>query len=289
MFNLSNPPDRELLANRIKTDIDNYCAEFYHQKHRTHLGASIMGENCSRKLFYNFRWIKETKHDGRKQRLFQVGHQAEPRFIQYLKAIGFEVWEYDPDTKKQFRISGVNGHYGGSLDGKCKAPAHYNISEDLIFLNEFKTNGTGAGFANVQTKGVIKEKPKHYAQMCQYGWHYKLKYGLYLIENKNDSDIIIQIVELDWKLGQELENKASDIINSKFPPNRIAENPSFFDCKNCEYSGPCWFNEPVEINCRSCKFAQPIADAKWFCHRYQNEIPFDFIPKGCDGHSSINE
>lgn len=287
-LNLSIATDREILEKQIKADIDAWSVKEYQSGHRDHLGASLMGEQCSRKLWYNFRWVKAENHEGRILRLFQVGHEAEPRFINYLRGIGFTVWERDPATDKQFRILGVNGHYGGSLDGKCKAPVHYNISEELIFLNEFKTNGTGAGFNNVEFKGVEKAKPMHWAQMCQYGFKQQLKYGLYLIENKNDSAITVKIVELDWELGKYLENKAGDIINSKFPPARISDNPSYQDCTWCTYSGVCHNNEPVEMNCRSCKHCQPIENGEWFCHRWNDKIPKDALPKGCPEHQSIN-
>lgn len=288
MIDLSLPADRKTLEAQILSDIDQYCADKYNEGHRNHLGASELGEDCHRKLWYKFRWVKNEIHSGRVQRLFQVGHQSEPRFIDYLRAIGFTVWEKDPSTGKQFRITGVNGHYGGSLDGICNAPERYEISEKLAFLNEFKTNGTGAGFTNVDKKGVQVEKPKHYAQMSQYGKYYQLKYGLYLIENKNDSSLIPKIVPLDWNYGADLETKAAQIINSQVPPFRISENAAFWDCKICHFANICHSDEKVEINCRSCKNASPIANGKWFCSAYINIIPKDFIKVGCSQHVSIN-
>lgn len=286
MINLSLQSDRDKLEELIEADIDEYCSDFYHSSHRKHLGASTLGEACSRKLFYMFRWVKDVKHEGRIQRIFNVGHEAEPRFIQYLKGIGFEFLE---PTEKQFRISGCNGHYGGSLDGKCIAPGRYQISEPLIFLNEFKTNNTGSGFTNIDKDGLMKAKPKHYAQMCAYGFKEQLKYGLYLIENKNDSSIIIKIVELDWTYGASLERKAEEIIYSKQPPNRISDTPSYFDCRYCDYVGVCHNGEKVEINCRSCKHANPIKNSQWECYYYKSIIPDEWIAKGCSNHSSINE
>jgi hypothetical protein len=286
MINLENQGDRWQLAAQIKQDINEYCAIKYNTGHREHLGASVMGEKCSRKLWYIFRWVKKENFDGRMQRLFQVGHNAEPRFIEYLQAIGFEFIKFSK-TNEQWHISACNGHYGGSLDGICRAPTRYNLTEDLMWLNEFKTNGTGSAYNDVAEKSVIKAKPKHYAQMCQYGLYYQLKYGLYLIENKNDSDITIEIVPLDWNLGKELEKKAQDIISSQIPPPRIAENPSFFECKYCHFADICHNNEPVEMNCRSCRNAEPVTLGEWYCKLY-GRIPNDFIKVGCPQHISIN-
>jgi hypothetical protein len=286
MLNLNNPSDRDMLAEHIEGDIDTYCIQLYKNEHRDHLGASELGEECWRKLWYGFRWTKLDIHEGRMLRLFNVGHQAEPRFISYLKGIGFEVKEFD-ENGKQFRISGAKGHYGGSVDAICKAPAHYELSESLVLLCEFKTNGTGSGYTDVENKGVQKAKPRHYAQMSQYGYKMGIKFGLYLIENKNDSDITVKIIELDWNLGAQLEKKAEDIIFAKEPPPRISDNPAFFNCKFCNFSGICHKNEPVEINCRSCRQAEPIDNAEWYCHRFNMPIPKDFISKGCEHHNGI--
>ena len=285
-YNLNNPEDRKKLAETIKSDIDQYCSDKYNTGHREHLGASIMGETCDRKLWYTFRWVKQIIHNGRIQRLFQVGHNAEPRFIEYLRGIGFEVKEFE--NEKQFRITGCNGHYGGSLDGMCKAPSRYGITEDLIFLNEFKTNGTGSGYNGVAAKGIIETKPKHYKQMCQYGKHYGLRYGLYLIENKNDSDITVEIVPLDWNIGTELEKRAQDIISAKVPPAKIAENPAYFECKMCDFVYICHNGAKVEINCRSCRNATAVEGAEWYCEHWKSIIPKTHIKAGCPQHISIN-
>jgi len=324
-IDLNLPIERLALEQLISADVDAYCVSIYEQGHRNHLGASELGEECWRKLWYGFRWVKQEIFDGRMLRLFNVGHSAEPRFVQYLRGIGFEVkefaqelWyseqlneykvlEWDADksggvgsflpvtahyrfldaekrgiTLKQWRISGAWGHYGGSLDGKCKPPARYNLSTDLIFVNEFKTNATGPKFSDVDTKGLAKAKPKHYAQMSQYGYKNGIRFGLYMIENKNDSHITFKIVELDWNLGAQMEKKAESIIFSKEPPPRISENPSMFNCKFCHHKGICFDGETPEKNCRSCRYAIPTEDATWTCTFHKGIIPQDFIKKGCE-------
>lgn len=280
-LNLNNQADRETLETMISDDVDQFCQKLYENGHRNHLGASELGEECWRKLWYSFRWVKKEHFDGRMLRLFNVGHSAEPRFISYLRGIGFEVKEFSEDGK-QFRISGAQGHYGGSLDGMCKAPERYQIEGDLILLNEFKTNGTGPGYAKVATDGLAKAKPKHYAQMSQYAYKNGIRFGLYMIENKNDSDITFKIIELDWNLGAQLEKKAESIIFAKEPPPRISENPSMFSCKFCDKKGICFDGEMPEKNCRSCRNATPTEDATWTCQLYQSVIPSDFIKIGCE-------
>jgi hypothetical protein len=281
MLNLSNPADRKKLEDLLADDIDLFCQNYYEQGHRNHLGASELGEECWRQLWYKFRWAKVEYFDGRMMRLFNVGHSAEPRFVTYLKGIGFEVKEFAEDGK-QFRISGAMGHYGGSLDGLCKAPSRYELSEDIILSLSFKTNNTGAGYEKVSKEALSKSKPKHWAQECQYGYKMGIRYCIYMIENKNDSDITFKVIELDWNYGAQLEKKAEQIIAAKEPPPRISENKSFFNCKYCHLSGICHDGEQPEKNCRSCRNAVPTQDATWTCTLHNGIIPPDFIKKGCE-------
>ncbi len=140
---------------------------------------------------------------------------------------------------------------------------------------------------NQMKQGLEKSKPKHWSQINIYGYYEKLQYGLYLIENKNDSDITIEIVKLDWALGQALEAKAWEIINSRTPPARISNEPSYFDCKFCSFREICHYKAKVEHNCRSCRYSVPTKDASWTCDKF-GLIPPEFVKIGCNQHISIN-
>ena len=287
MLNLALKTDRDKLEQMIADDVEQFCRELYGNENRNHLGASELGEQCFRKLYYKFRWFRKPSFDGRMLRLFNVGHTAEPRFISYLRGIGFKVKEFSDDGK-QFRISGCKGHYGGSLDAQVEAPERYNLETGLVLLGEFKTNNTGKGYSAVAEQDLAKAKPKHYAQMCQYGEKYGFKYGLYMIENKNDSDITFRIVELDWNYGKALERKAEEIIFAQEPPPRIAENESFFDCKYCDdFKGICHHGEKPDKNCRTCRHSWPVDDAQWKCTRFNDIIPSDFVKTGCNDWNAI--
>src|SRR6266540_1462894 len=71
---------------------------------RSHLGASMIGRECARELWYAFRWATARREGGRMVRLFNRGHLEEPRFVALLRMIGCAVWQYD-ENKKQFRVA----------------------------------------------------------------------------------------------------------------------------------------------------------------------------------------
>jgi hypothetical protein len=217
-------------------------------------------------------------------RLFQRGHREEAAFIEYLRGIGFTVFDIAEDGE-QHKIKGAWRHFGGSLDGAARFPELYGINEPI--LTEFKTQGTGIKFVKMKEKGVRLTKPQHYAQMCVYGFKYKLQYALYMVVNKNDDDLHIEMLKLDWKFGAELEAKAEQIIFSHEPPPKVGMVPTYFTCKYCDFLEICHNGANAEKNCRSCVNCFPVENAEWLCKLYNQNVPKDFIKSGCDSWKAI--
>jgi hypothetical protein len=325
---LAQPVHRGALARNIKAAIDAWCEEHYDDGHRKHLGASLIGRECARELWYTFRWVKHKKFDGRMQRLFQRGHLEEGRFIEYLEGVGctvefvdtsapmtlyldreddnyhwIETAKFDPSMGEdvtavrahyiktleigiypeypQFRIEGCGGHFGGSLDVKITLPPSFGVTQPVVFLGEFKTWATKP-FSELTRDGLQVKKHEHFCQMSVYGWKLGMRYGIYMGANKNDDDLHIEVVELDFALAQRLEAKADRIIQSPTPPQKLSESITFKTCSYCDMRDVCHENRPYERNCRSCSMAQPVANKEWYCHHFKGVIPADFIAKGCE-------
>lgn len=286
-LDLSQSYIRKELATVIRDNIDAYAVERYHGGFREHLGASVIGEDCARKVWYGWRWVRDNVPTGRMLRLFNRGHREEARFIEYLRGIGFEVWDRNPDTGEQFRCSRLHGHFGGSLDSILRAPPWYMLSANILFLGEYKTKGTGAGFAKLKEQGIMLTNGQHYDQMCTYGANYGYEYACYFAVNKNDDDLHIEIVKLDRKRAEEVEAKAAYIIGMQTPPPKISMQETHWKCKSCEFVGVCHRGETPVKNCRSCKYSRPIQDAKWHCDGYNVILTDDVIKTGCQHWTSI--
>jgi len=291
---LDAPGVAKALAKRILEEIDEYCVRAYDGGHRSHLGASLIGRECKRYLWYVFRWCLHEKTTGRQQRLFNRGHREEARFIEWLEGIGFKVWfenrDEAPNEKgeyPQYRISDVMGHFGGSLDGIAILPERYGIAEPVLL--EFKTNGTGAGFNKLADDGMPIAKPEHFAQTSTYGKKYNFKYCVYLNINKNDDSLHVEVVKLNHNLGEQMIMKAEQIITTQKPPARLSDNPTFHKCGYCAMKEVCHKGAVVEVNCRSCAFARPVENAEWFCEVHNGNIPKEFIPTACPSYKAITQ
>ncbi|MBU3748394.1 MAG: oxidoreductase, partial [Burkholderiaceae bacterium] len=218
---------------------------------RAHLGASLIGKDCERALWFDFRWVTRARHHGRLLRLFETGQLEEARLVQNLRRTGATVLEVDPDTGRQFRVEAHGGHFGGSLDGLAinllEAPKTWHVLE-------FKTHSVKS-FNDLLAKKVQGSKPLHVAQMQTYMHLTGLTRALYVAVCKDTDDIYVERLEVDHAFAQGLLGKAKRVIFAATPPAGISKDPTWYQCRMCDHAPVCHVNQvnaaAAEINCRT--------------------------------------
>lgn len=257
---------------------DAYSADA--DRHRSHLGASLIGRACSRQLWYSFHWAHHEKAEPRMLRLWNRGHIEEGRMVALLRMIGVEVLQHD-DNGKQFRIVDHNGHFGGSCDSVVR---HVPDIPDRPLLGEYKTHNDKS-FEELLRKGVKESKPEHWVQMITYMLKLGLEWGLYMAVNKNTDAIHAELVMADQHAAQAYVDRAGAIIYSETPPPKINASPSWYQCRFCDMKGICHAAQPVEVNCRTCQFSRVAEDSRWGCAKWGAVIPKDVERTGCPSYT----
>lgn len=296
------------LPERLRRKIDIQLLEDAEEGFRRHLGASVIGRDCPRALLYLFRWCKrpdwkeildvvdrdEPQNEREEQliekygalmRLFDRGHLEENRFVKLLRSVGIEVLDADPNDGGQFRVSGVFGHFGGSMDGKImSAPPELELPIG-VGVTEFKTHSLKS-FEKLKKEGVRQSKPEHFIQMQTYMQKDGHQWALYIAVCKNDDRLHYELIELEECVGIEAEARAERIIFANDAPLRISSSPAFFGCSWCDYKGICHGFDVPEVNCRTCAHSTPVEDGKWRCDIAGGKgiIPRNVEPVGCGKH-----
>jgi ribosomal protein S27E len=237
---------------------------------RTHLGASVVGEKCERRVWFGFRWADKEEFPGRMLRLFERGHSAEETVALVLRQMGATVVTTDPDGK-QLRISDYGGHYGGATDGFAMNVPHIPQSNGKWIGLEMKTHNLKS-FNLLTSKGVRESKPKHYRQAQVYMHYFKLECCLYCAVNKNDDELYFELIDYDPNLASMMNHRAHRAIFVQQLPQRIAETPSFFECRFCPMNGICFGRTMPRVNCRTCVNSQANPDGTWSCKIGREEI-----------------
>jgi hypothetical protein len=250
--------------------------------HRPHMGASLLGGDCPRSIWYNFHWATKSDFSGRMIRLFNRGHLEEGRFIALLLMIGCEIYQQDANGK-QFRISFADGHAGGSGDGVAiKIP---DLRPETACLSEFKTHGEKSFIElagdlvswrkHIENptqhpftgKGMREAKFEHYVQMQIYMRKMGLAVGIYVAVCKNTDDLYAEIVPLDISIADQFIARGEKIVWMKEPPTKLNPSPGFFKCRFCDHRPVCHLKEKPDVNCRTCIFSEPVDNGNWYCDK----------------------
>jgi hypothetical protein len=250
---------RGLLKDLMPTASDAYSTK--EEDFRNHLGASLIGRECARELWFSFHWCTLERFDGRMLRLFNTGHLAEPKMVALLKLIGCQVWQIDANGK-QFRINGHRGHFGGSMDGV--AVGIPDLPEGLAAITEFKTHGEKS-FVKLVADGVRVAKPEHVTQMNIYMGKNSLTWAFYMAVNKNTDELHAELIPFDPTQYQRYLDRSAMIIDSATPPPRISNTPGFFKCKFCSHIKLCHLDMLPVKNCRTCISSRILDEGKWAC------------------------
>lgn len=256
------------------------------QTFRSHLGASMIGRECAREVWYGWRWAVKPKFEGRMIRLFNRGHLEEARFLAMLLMIGCQVYQQDANGK-QYRISHAEGHFGGSGDGIVIGLP--DLPEGTAALAEFKTHNAKS-FAKLKEVGVREAKPEHYVQMNIYMGKFGLPCALYGAVNKDNDELHLELVMYDSAICDEYLIRGERLVWMNDPPTKIGSTVGYWKCCMCNNKGVCHMGEKPAVNCRTCKYSSPIQGAEWSC---SNPVCPGVIPKeiqltGCS-HYEVKE
>lgn len=251
---------------------------------RRHLGASVLGKECARKIWYDWHWVKREKFIARMLRLFNRGHELEPRFFHWLRAAGVQVWEagQSGDSKEKLRINFGDGHGGGTPDaigyGVPDLPGEY-------VLIEAKSHNDKS-FKKLVADGIMRTKWEHFVQMQLYMHFHNLKWALYCAINKNDDETRYELVQYDEREALRAVARGDTIIWATEPPARIGKNPAHYGCKYCHLQRLCYFGDvEPNRNCRTCQWSAPVPGGQWQCNLLSKVLDEAAQHAGCKKYS----
>ena len=99
-------------------------------KKRTYIGASSLGDSCSRKIQYRYMGQPiddDRDFDAKTLRIFQFGHEIEISVAGWLRQAGFDLRVEDKNGE-QFGFSIAEGEVKGHIDGViCNGPLTLHI------------------------------------------------------------------------------------------------------------------------------------------------------------------
>ncbi len=230
-------------AFHVNTLIDAaITAERWKVPPRDYLGASHIGEPCSRRLVYEFTGTPPDEgkdFDGRVLRIFEAGHVFEVLSIRWLRAAGFDLRTERSDGG-QFGFSVAGGKFRGHIDGVIVSGPDIGITWPALW--EHKAINAKS-WNDLVKRGLALSKPVYYAQVQIYMAYLDVPVTLFSALNKDTQELFHEVTPFDAPHAQALSDKAVEILRAaeahELPP-RIAAAPDFYLCRFCPFANRCW-------------------------------------------------
>ena len=196
---------------------------------RDYLGASRVGEACSRRLCYELSGTQadpNSSPDGTLLRTFEASHLLEDLSVRWLRVAGFDLHNRKRNGE-QFGFSIAGGRIRGHIDGVIVNAPDLGLPWPLLW--EHKSAGEKS-WQNSVKAGIENWRPIYFAQVQLYMAYMELKNCLFTILNKNTLQTHHELIEFRPSIAQALSDKAVAVIRAveagELLP-RISDDPDF--------------------------------------------------------------
>lgn len=259
------------------------------EKPRHYLGASQIGEECWRKLFYSFRKAAHRTFSAKGIKSIQDGYDQEDKTIERLRALPFLELINEEENGEQIGFKKIHDHFRGHCDGVIRglrqAPLTWHVFEHKS-VNETKFKKLQKLIEEVGEKKALEQWDEiYYAQAQIYMHCFNLKRHYTVVSTPGGRDHVSCRTNYKQKAAEILLNKAKTIIfDNWILPAGISTKREFFKCKWCECSPLCHDKEIPLVNCKTCRYREPVKDGQNMCQKNKKEIEDHLLDIGCNSH-----
>lgn len=207
---------------------------------RAYLGGSRLGEECARKLQYEYRGAARKPIGSATHNIFAIGHASEDAVAALLGQI-FDLRTTKPDGS-QFGFAAADGRIAGHIDGVvCGGPKELG---PYPYLWEAKAVA-GKYFTAMVRNGVRAERPVYAGQVATYQAYMDLTENpaLFSICNRDTGEVAFERIPFDAKLAQECSDRGVAVLRAEDAGELLPRpyaSADFFRCRMCDFAGECW-------------------------------------------------
>lgn len=207
---------------------------------RSYLGGSRLGEECARKLQYEYEGKLSKPLTAKLHLIFNAGHAGEDAVAELLRAAGLDLRTHKDG--RQFGFETAGGRIKGHIDGVvCGGPDELG---PYPYLWEQKFVG-GKYWQAIVKNGVRAERPVYAGQIATYQAYMGLTEhpALFGFANRDTGELAFERVPFDAKLAQECTDRGVMVIQATEAGERLPRpyaSADFYKCRFCDFHTQCW-------------------------------------------------
>ena len=205
----------------------NKALEKVKEEPRDYLGASVLGSECWRQIWFEAKGTEAGNINSRTRRIFDIGKHLESLIIAWIKNANIDIFQPEtPFVHPDLRW------LQGNVDGIWRVK---NRDHAII---EIKT-ANDAMFKVFKENGVKAWNVKYFSQLQTYMGLSRIDKAFFIVLNKNTGEIADELVLFEKEYYESLVEKAKIIYESVSMPPRINESPLWYQCKMCKFHKVC--------------------------------------------------
>lgn len=207
---------------------------------RDYLGASLIGNECARQIWYEYNKYDRPDFEAKTLLLFEDGHRTEDLTAERLRLVdGIELLTHNEDGEQfGFKHGKLKGHIDGKIRGLIQAPAKWHIweckSSGQKKFDEFKKLSL-----QDEKSALQKWNMNYYVQAQLYMHFFDMDRHYTTVALGGGRDYASCRTEYDMSVALKYIDRAEKIISATSEPPRLSENPDFFICRWCAYKDIC--------------------------------------------------
>lgn len=271
---------------------------------RNYLGMSEIGHECWRYLFYSFRGCAKRNIDLSIEKDPDViakealgirrtggGHIQEDIMAERLRLLPYiTLYTKDPNNEKeqigfQLLLNHFSGHLDGMIKGIIEAPATWHVWENKACGDKKFTELENAIMKYGEKEALYNWNIVYYAQAQTYMLCSQTERHYLTVVDSGGIKWTSVRTEFNRKYAESLIEKAKTIIfdNWNIPP-KMNQNREFFQCKWCHFQGICHDGNLPDVNCRSCRYREPVQNGENKCLLHKKIIEKELLNSSCSDH-----
>ncbi len=212
--------------------VDQAIQKNHLEEFRPYIGASSIGNQCYRAIYYGLHNQKKSDIEPKLIRTFAIGKRLETMIYDYLILAGFTVEIPTQSNDFLYVVDDEFKFFSGHMDGIV----YFTDIQKLVLELKTAKAEEYKKFCDLGLKGWSQT---YYSQVQAYMGMSKINHCIFIVLNKNTGDWSCEIIEFDRMFYEELKTKAYMIYNAEHEPERINKNPSYWICQRCFYKETC--------------------------------------------------
>ena len=208
------------LIDKIKTKPD---------EPRLYIGASSIGSDCMRQIWYGYKGYEGEPHTPRMQRNMDIGKRFESMVLDWLELAGVSVFRPNEANRYLEFWDAELPYFKGHADA---------LLPDLNAVIDIKVI-KASSWREFVRKGLFAWSQLYYAQLQAYMGMRGIPYAYLMALNKDTGELHDERIAFNGEYYIGLKSRAEMIAISESEPPRVSGNPSWWLCKICKYRGVC--------------------------------------------------